>query len=102
MDFHRSRKPEDSRVVQWQRVTERTSMSTQLSGLLTIHHFTGSLIHHSSQLLLKNVLLADGSWGMLVVQVAEDPKQPGLPLVQDFGKGSETFTLKVQVFVLLD
>lgn len=44
-------------------------------------------------------VLADGSWGMLVIQVASDPKQPGLPLVEGFGRGSEAFTLQVQLLL---
>lgn len=69
MDFpvHQPSRAEDSLVAQWRPVTDRTSLSTQLS---------------------------DGSWGMLVIQVAGDPKQPGLPLVEGFGRGSEAFTLQ--------
>lgn len=40
-------------------------------------------------------MLPDGSGGMLVVRVASDPKQPGVPLVEGFGKSLEAFTLQV-------
>lgn len=50
MDFlaHKSRKPEDSQVVQWRCLTGRTSLSTQLSGVPTIHHFICTVLKYRS------------------------------------------------------
>lgn len=69
MDFpvHKPSNPEDSQAAQWRPVTGLTTLSKQLS---------------------------DGSWGMLVIRVAGDPKQPGVPLVEGFGRGFEAFPLQ--------
>ncbi|KAE8291420.1 Protein FAM151A [Larimichthys crocea] len=53
--------------VQWFTVTDRTSLLVQLS---------------------------DGAGGMLLVHVASDSNQPGVPVVEGSGKGSEALTLQ--------
>lgn len=46
MDFppHKSSNPEDSQVAQWRRATDRTSLSTQLSGVLIINNFICTMV----------------------------------------------------------
>ncbi|XP_059199917.1 protein FAM151A [Centropristis striata] len=57
----------NSLAVHWLRVSDHTSLLTQLSA---------------------------GDGGMLVVQVTSDPNQPGVPLVAVSGESSEAFTLQ--------
>ncbi|XP_027138386.1 protein FAM151A [Larimichthys crocea] len=58
--------------VQWFTVTDRTSLLVQLS---------------------------DGAGGMLLVHVASDSNQPGVPVVEGSGKGSEALTLQMVLVV---
>lgn len=103
MDFqpHKTSNAEDSQVAQWRRVTDRTSLTTQLSGVLTINYFICTVLTYFSLHLSYNhhlhCILADVSYGMLVIRVASDAKQPGLPLVEGFGRGLEDFTLQVRL-----
>lgn len=50
---------------------------------------------HLHGLVYNTCVCADGAGGMLLVHVASDSNQPGVPVVEGSGKGSEALTLQV-------